>query len=66
MSYAFNRDRSASRDRYPRTLAEAFPDERAQCIEGPLPVSRFDRIAGYVLAVSIGIALALVIASRFV
>lgn|GEM_PF-2722196 len=48
--------------RYPRTLAEAFPDVRAAALERPAAVSRLDRYAGIALAVLIGICTALLFA----
>ena len=42
--------------RYPRTLAEAFPDIRAHCIE--VPAQPRTRIGDIALAVAIGLALA--------
>lgn len=51
--------------RFPRTLAEAFPAERACAIERPPPrVPRLDRYAGIALAVLIGVSLTLVVVSR--
>ena len=48
--------------RHPRTLAEAFPDERARCTEGnPHRVTRAERVGDTLLAVVIGIVLALVL-----
>jgi len=48
--------------RYARTLAEAFPDERAHCIEH-YRAPQWHRPAGVLLAVAIGVALAFVITS---
>lgn len=39
--------------RHPRSMAEAFADERAGCIEGPH--KRGDTIKGYLLAIAIGL-----------
>lgn len=44
--------------RYARTLAEAFPDERAHCVEH-YRAPRWHRPAGVLLAISIGVAGAL-------
>jgi hypothetical protein len=48
--------------RYARTLAEAFPDERACAVER-YRAPQWHRPAGVLLAVAIGVALAFVIAS---
>lgn len=44
--------------RYPRTLAEAWPCERANAIEYYPSAARWERPAGVLLAIVIGIALA--------
>ena len=45
--------------RHPRTLAEAFPDERALATQGnPYRISRLERVGDTLLAVVIGIVLA--------
>lgn len=49
--------------RYARTLAEAFPCERAAAIEHHR-VSRSDRVLGVLLAVAIGVALAVLLAEN--
>lgn len=49
--------------RHPRTLAEAFPDERAASIERPAP-HRFDPVP-WVCTVGLGIFCVLLIAGFF-
>lgn len=44
--------------RYPRTLAEAWPRDHARAIEHYPAVPRWERLAGVLLAVATGIALA--------
>lgn len=51
--------------RYPRTLAEAFPDVRAPAIERPRPIPRFDRIAGVALAIVLGVFVGALLAWTF-
>jgi hypothetical protein len=48
--------------RHPRTLAEAFPRTTAYaCAVTVHRVSRIERLAGYALAVGIGVGFALVV-----
>ncbi len=57
MSYGYPTTR-----RYPRTLAEAFPCDRAACVERYPHVTTRDYLLGCALAIVIGVTLALLIA----
>lgn len=39
--------------RYSRTLADAYPDERAHCIEGPAPKNYGQKAVNWTLALAI-------------